>query len=75
MEYVIQLSQKRKNHTLLQLSVLAILMVGFMFYEGYQGINEYFGIDQHWSDRAWFYSFFAVTIFAVLLCSSVTFNQ
>jgi hypothetical protein len=74
MEYVIQLSQKRKNHTLLQLSVLAILIVGAMVYEGYEGINEYFGVDQHWSDRVWFYSFFAVALFGVLLCSSVTFN-
>ncbi|UDY80736.1 DUF3961 domain-containing protein [Geobacillus phage GR1] len=66
MERIVQLSS-RKNLTLRQKIGILILMTLEVISTVYWKINEYFGIDEHVSDRIWFYGFYGFCITVTLV--------
>lgn len=66
MKRISQLSN-RKNLTFRQKVSILVLMILEVISEIYWKVNEYFGIDEHVSDRIWFYGFYGFCISATLI--------
>lgn len=75
MKRISQLSN-RKNLTLRQKVGILVLMVLEVISTIYWKVNEYFGIDDHVSDRIWFYGScgFCITTLITLIIINISIN-
>lgn len=62
---------RQKNLSLRQKIGILILMLLEVLSTIYWEVNEYFGIDEHASDRIWFYGFYGFCITVTLITLTI----